>query len=396
MKKTSFSLALLGVLAGGAQAQSNVTVYGRIDTGLTYNDTVASSPAGSTNAAGTSGKRVGMDTSILAGSRFGFRGVEDLGGGLATVFNLEAGISPDTGASAQGGVLFGRRASVGISGALGTINVGRFWERGGEGFLLYNAILDFGALAFNIHDNCQDTSAGCYRMINAIRYDTPNVAGFTGSATLGLGEQAGSSSAGRSGSLTGEYSNGPFGAGITYFEGRLGSTPSASGQAAQGALAGAPGDIALKSWTLGARYVAGPARFYGSFSRTKQPLAIASAINSFSASPTFLPTASAFASAGSNNDKTDVLDIGMSYRLNGFVTLITAVEDERVHFVGASGGKARQYNIGAQYTLSKRSVLYAMLSSQRASGMYLPGIIGGAPGRNKTQNVFALGIDHTF
>lgn len=396
MKKKLSLIAIVGAAAGAAQAQSSITIYGRLETAVTVNDTVAKTPATTAAAAGATGSRIGMDTGILAGSRIGFRGVEDLGGGMKALFNLENGMNPDTGTMGQGGLLFGRRASVGLSGSLGTINFGRFWERGGEGFAFYNSLLDFGVLILNVHNNCQDRSVGCYRVNNGIRYDSPNFNGFTGSVTLGLGEQAGNQTAGRTLAVTGEYSTAPFGIGITYFEGRLGATPSDTAQPAQGALAGAPGDVALRSTSLGARYLIGPAKLYGSYTRTRQPLAVASPVASFAAAPTFLPTGTAFTAAGSNNSRTDVLDIGINYRLASPVTLVASAQHERIEFVGARDGKVSQINAGAQYHLSKRSFLYGIMSAQRASDTYAPGIIGGAPGRDKGQRVLTLGVVHLF
>lgn len=104
---------LLG--AGLAHAQSNVTLYGIVDTGVAYYN----------NAAG-GGSFIGEPT--LTGkvpSRFGFKGVEDLGGGLKAVFTLENGFQPGTGSLNYGGRLFGRQANVGLSGAWGTFLIGR-------------------------------------------------------------------------------------------------------------------------------------------------------------------------------------------------------------------------------------------------------------------------------
>ncbi len=104
---------LLG--AGLAHAQSNVTLYGIVDTGIAYY-----------NNAATGGSFIGEPT--LTGkvpSRFGFKGVEDLGGGLKAVFTLESGFQPGTGNLNYGGRLFGRQANVGLSGDWGTVLLGR-------------------------------------------------------------------------------------------------------------------------------------------------------------------------------------------------------------------------------------------------------------------------------
>ncbi|MYM34470.1 porin [Duganella sp. FT50W] len=111
------ALALLAAAgASNAVAQSNVTVYGLLDTGLVYTNNV--------NAAGDSATKMPSLTGSFP-SRIGFRGVEDLGGGLQALFTLEAGLALDTGTMGQGNRLFGRQASIGLKGDFGTVTLGR-------------------------------------------------------------------------------------------------------------------------------------------------------------------------------------------------------------------------------------------------------------------------------
>jgi len=120
MKKSVFALAALTAMAGTtatltAHAQSSVTVYGIIDTGLTY-----TSKVGATNSS-----RFSLDSGDMATSRIGFKGVEDLGGGLSAIFNLENGFNNDTGGLGTANTLFDRKSVVGLSGAFGTVTLGR-------------------------------------------------------------------------------------------------------------------------------------------------------------------------------------------------------------------------------------------------------------------------------
>ncbi|MGK5077279.1 porin [Janthinobacterium sp. HLX7-2] len=116
-KITRSAVTLLGSLcASTAMAQSSVTVYGIVDSGLAYMTNA--------NAAGDSVTKVPSLTGSFP-SRLGFRGVEDLGDGLQAVFVLENGFGVDTGSIGQGGRLFGRQANVGLKGAFGTITLGR-------------------------------------------------------------------------------------------------------------------------------------------------------------------------------------------------------------------------------------------------------------------------------
>src|SRR5450830_1218998 len=122
MKKSLVVLSVLGSCSYGAQAQTNVTVYGLLDSGVTYVNNIATPSA--SNPRGT-GSRMSVDSGDLQQSRFGFKGVEDLGGGMKAMFNLEGGFAVDTGASGQGGLTFGRTSIVGLSGNYGSVQLGR-------------------------------------------------------------------------------------------------------------------------------------------------------------------------------------------------------------------------------------------------------------------------------
>ena len=117
----SASLALLAV-AGTAQAQSTVTLYGIVDDGFNW-----TSNAGGHNL-------YNMSSGVLQASRWGLRGKEDLGGGLAAVFVLENGFDPNNGSLAQKnrgstqGLMFGCQAYVGLSVLYGSVLLGRQYD----------------------------------------------------------------------------------------------------------------------------------------------------------------------------------------------------------------------------------------------------------------------------
>jgi predicted porin len=117
MKQTICSAAVLlsALAASSAMAQSNVQIYGIVDSGVVYTD---NAPGG-----GSAVKVPGLTSSFP--SRIGFRGTEDLGNGLQAFFNLENGLSLDTGTVGQGNRLFGRAANVGVKGSFGTVTLGR-------------------------------------------------------------------------------------------------------------------------------------------------------------------------------------------------------------------------------------------------------------------------------
>ena len=128
MKKiNAITMALLGAcahgMAGSAHAQSQLTLYGVLDSSLAYTTNV--------NASGDHQAKMPSLTGSLP-SRWGVKGVEDLGGGLQAIFALESGFGVDTGALGQGGRLFGRQAWVGLKGRYGSVMLGRqmnmsFW-----------------------------------------------------------------------------------------------------------------------------------------------------------------------------------------------------------------------------------------------------------------------------
>ncbi len=111
--KSCLALAALGLACAGAAAQSSVTIYGNVDLGLLVgnNDTETQLYNG------------GISPSI-----WGFRGTEDLGGGLKATFNLEAHMNADTGA--QVGGQFRRQSNVGLTSAtLGTVMLGNMYSQ---------------------------------------------------------------------------------------------------------------------------------------------------------------------------------------------------------------------------------------------------------------------------
>jgi predicted porin len=116
MKKAVVIALAAGLGAGGAHAQSQVTVYGIVDVALAH-----------MNNADAAGHGITREPSLTGSlpSRIGFRGTEDLGGGLSAVFNLESGYNPDVGTLGQGGRIFGRQAWVGLRGGWGTLQLGR-------------------------------------------------------------------------------------------------------------------------------------------------------------------------------------------------------------------------------------------------------------------------------
>ncbi|MCK6403093.1 MAG: porin [Sphaerotilus natans subsp. sulfidivorans] len=152
MKKSLLALAVLGAFAGAASAQSSVTLYGKLDLGFA-------------KAAGSADKQVADGSS----SRVGFRGVEDLGGGLKAMFQFEHRFNPDTGTVTNAAFWHGI-STVGLGGSFGTVNLGRQYT---AAFSLATNVIDpFGGdTVAGLRGESLTKSVARLRTDNSVRYD---------------------------------------------------------------------------------------------------------------------------------------------------------------------------------------------------------------------------------
>jgi predicted porin len=203
MKKialSTLSLALLGA-AGAAQAQSSVTLYGIIDTSITY----VNHATGNKNLWSVSNTNSGD----LSGTRWGLKGTEDLGGGLAAIFQLENGFDPGNGKLNQGSRIFGRQAFVGLqSNQWGTLTLGRQYDPLID---LVQGITEdnyFGS-AFGTPGDV-DNYDNSFRVSNAVKYLSPTYYGFQVEGLYAFGGVAGSTGSQQTWSFAATYNNGPL------------------------------------------------------------------------------------------------------------------------------------------------------------------------------------------
>lgn len=152
MKKSLLALAVLGAFAGAASAQSSVTLYGKLDLGFA-------------KAAGSADKQVADGSK----SRVGFRGVEDLGGGLKAMFQFEHRFNPDDGTVTNAAFWHGI-STVGLGGSFGTVNLGRQYT---AAFSLATDVIDpFGGYTVaGLRDESLTKSVARLRTDNSVRYD---------------------------------------------------------------------------------------------------------------------------------------------------------------------------------------------------------------------------------
>ena len=167
-KMTRVVLAVLAVAGTtAAMAQSSVTLYGRVNT------TVERQEVGNVKTTGL----------FNNASRFGFKGTEDLGGGLKAGFQLESGFNSDTGASSS--TFFGRQSEVNLSGNFGMVRLGNFFAES------YYATADYVSLH---NHNTGSSSDAFYAYVmpdaNKIAYRAPALGNLTLEAAVSMHEQA--------------------------------------------------------------------------------------------------------------------------------------------------------------------------------------------------------------
>jgi predicted porin len=171
MKFRITTLAALAAVAGMAQAQSSVTVFGVLDVNLRQvsNDQVRVTQVG---------------TDGVLNSRIGFRAEEDLGGGLKAGAWLEAAVNPDTGSINASGKLFHRRSTVSLSGGFGEIRIGRDLDPSYWNLAIFDPFSTLGVgSGFNLITNLGSGAATLFRADNAVAYFLPpNLGGFYGQA----------------------------------------------------------------------------------------------------------------------------------------------------------------------------------------------------------------------
>lgn len=185
MKKSLLALAALTAFAGVASAQSSVTAFGIIDLAARN----VKNHSGSINSLSSGGQ---------ATSRIGFRGVEDLGGGLRAGFWIESEVGPDTGSAGSTvgsatNVFWARRATVSLMGGFGEVRLGRDWS---PTYSSFNTVEIFGyvgvASPANLrgafYSNAGSGTATAVRQSNAISYFLPNMGGLTGQVQVSAGE----------------------------------------------------------------------------------------------------------------------------------------------------------------------------------------------------------------
>ncbi|HKR42118.1 MAG TPA: porin [Paraburkholderia sp.] len=176
-----------------AHAQSSVTLYGALDTSIEVTNPGA-------------GWVARMDSGAYRGSRFGLRGVEDIGGGIKILFELENGFGSNDGSFAVANTIFNRQAWIGLGTQWGTVRVGRQYS---PIYIPFKGQLDaFGA--GTIASGLNNLSKITPYESNAITYLSPDIYGFSTTLMASLRDPS-TGSNGLAGNIeTVEWRHGPF------------------------------------------------------------------------------------------------------------------------------------------------------------------------------------------
>lgn len=395
MKKTLIALAALAVVSA-ASAQSTVTIYGVVDMGI-----ASLKDSNSLGQVGVDSTKVGIQQGSLTNSRIGFKGTEDLGGGLKANFVYELQTNPDEATQS----LTARVGTVGLSGGFGAVTIGRQYTP-------YHTVQAAVDLAGNLNAtpgyvvNAHNFNGG--RASNAISYASPSIAGFSGIAQVGAGPTAagtetvtGATTAasfaidpktgvlvntpastptqadGKSYGLAGIYAAGPLVAAVAY---NSLTNPSAQVSGLAPITGGAnlagfgTNSLEVKVWAAGASY---------DFGVVKAALAYSSLIDSKN-------TARAGAAATDLTSKGYNLSVAAPF---GATTLIANVGradlQQDNNGVGTkTDGTITGYQLNANYSLSKRTTAYAIYGSDTTT-------LAGVSGEFKRTST-AVGIRHSF
>jgi len=358
---------LLGASVSTAHAQSSVTLYGIIDAGFTY----------SNNQKGNAAYQATQGN--VQGSRWGFTGREDIGGGNSVTYKLEDGFSAETGALGQGGREFGRSAWVALNNtSAGSVTLGRQYNSA-QDYLSNLQINGVGALsqyANAVYDN--DDLNNTYRTQNAVKYTTATIAGLTANAMYAFSNTPGQFANNRAWSAGADYVNGPL---------RLDAAYSLVDQPATGTAGAAPSD---NYYSLSSSIISNVAR--------NQVFGAGGAYTLGLATIALLYTNSTFDILSGGALRFANYEASLRYQLTPatLLSLGYIYTTQRAHTATAGNANYNQLSIGGEYALSKRTDLYLNGIYQHASGSnaWIEGI--GNPSSNGGQFVTVAGLRHHF
>ncbi|MBP1317617.1 porin [Herbaspirillum huttiense F1] len=360
MKKTRLALALSACLmAGSAMAQSSVTVSGLVDAYV-----------GSMKNSGDTGSKSSVGSGGMTTSWIGFKGVEDLGGGLRAEFALTSFFQTDTGAYGRfsGDNLFSRDANIGLSGEFGKVSLGRGLAPSFLPTVLFNPFGDsftFSPLVLHVYTPSGSFGARTWPQANAadsgwsneVIYTTPKFGGLQANLHYQFGEVAGDNGKKNIG-VNALYFNGGLALTALYFDAQV-SNPN-SGAAVVDATTPFASINRQKTWMLGATYDFQVIKLYGTYQTSKDT------------------------TAGASQAKDKVMSAGLSIPVGNGSILAAIARTKRTGDLLTTGDVSRNTtSVGYDYFLSKRTDVYAIVMNDKISSQ-------------SNAASFGLGIRHRF
>ncbi len=357
MKKQLLALSLLAAFVGMAHAQTSVTIYGLMDTGLV--------------------KETGSDLKMgeWNSSRLGFRGTEDLGGGYKATFQLEKRFYVNDGTI--NGVDWDGASNVGLAGSFGAVRLGRVNEIETESFRRLDPFNQEGVGSMLL--GTQRTS----RISNTVRYDSPNFSGFKVSAGYYLGGNTQGSDAGRE-FVKNSADNDGFAIGLNYDNGPLLLLAN---------YARLSDSNSSNVWSLGGAYKIGPVKIGLGYERTDDK-----------GWKFGSPSGKLNDTIGSVRSKQDNWILSAEY-VNGAHKVAGSFNWMKVRDVKGStdaywakddSGDVKKYSIGYFYSLSKRTTLYGQLAYSDFEDKGVARFFRGKSFGNDSVTGVQVGINHKF
>ncbi|WP_229516332.1 porin [Paraburkholderia terrae] len=342
MTNWKWCASLLGLAALPAFAQSSVTLYGRIDTAI---EVANFGPNHVTR----------MGSGNIFATSWGFKGVEDLGGGYAAIFKLENGFNSANGTINNNGALFGREAWVGLTGPFGGLQAGNTYTILHTSFVTYS-LPGYGAgLAWGNASN-NFVGPSYLRVSNSLRYTSPRFAGFLLRAMAARGANGAANQPSTLGDTYGaglNYGNGLLSVDVDYMQQKF-STSSV-------------GALTASSPTAAGNYLLGAISY--DFGVIK---------------PSFIylrhrggPDVASMVPATSANPHNDLYELNATVPI-GRASLLLSYGHYRK--IADSDGNADSYGVRLDYPLSKRTVLYtgaAMVRNNAHASFTINGAAGG-------------------
>lgn len=352
MKKFLVTLAILASVSA-ASAQSSVTVFGVVDAAVAFGK-------------GDVSNKTLLKNSGLSSSQLGFRGTEDLGGGLNASFWLEAGVNNDDGSGqatnsnnqASGapaplaggqGLTFNRRSTVSVGGGFGEVRLGRdytphFWNHS-----IYDPFTSLGVGASRSLLGSSGAGGGGFttvRASNTVGYISPVMSGFKVQVQTYFGENASTAAdAGTGTSLRASYDQGPLSVGLAY-----GKTTTGAG-------------TDVKSTNIGASYDLGVAKLMGAVTKN------------------------------ANTGAADVkgFQFGARVPMGAAGTVRASVSQ-----TDNGTAKTKQFALGYVHNLSKRTAMYTTFARVENSGGAAAALNGAVTTVNGSSTGYEFGIKHSF